>query len=130
VTSIDLPPGAAALPDVLGAVLGDPAPWPPGADPPSGAYAATLALSDDGAVRTGIWECTPGTFASSRDGVCELMHFVAGDATIVDERDGTRHEIGPGTVLFVPDGWRGHWEIRRTVRKTYAIAETRSHMTP
>ena len=117
------PAGGMGIDDVLAARLGEPSPWPPGADPPSGASAATLELSDDGRVRTGIWECTPGSFASSRDGFCELMHFVAGDATIVDERDGTRHEIRPGSVLFVPDGWRGRWEIRATVRKTYAIVQ-------
>jgi uncharacterized cupin superfamily protein len=123
-TSAQRPPGGAGLDDAATAALGEQVPWPPGADPPSGSRAATLELSDDGAVRTGIWECTPGSFASARDGFCELMHFVAGDATIVDERDGTRHEIGPGSVLFVPDGWRGRWEIRETVRKTYAIVTT------
>ncbi|HEY3612297.1 MAG TPA: cupin domain-containing protein [Gaiellales bacterium] len=123
-TADDRPRAGAGLHDVLSATLGAPAPWPPGADPPSGASAASLELSDDGTVRTGIWECTPGSFASARDGYCELMHFAAGDATIVDERDGTRHAIGPGSILFVPDGWRGRWEIRATVRKSYAMFQT------
>jgi len=43
-TPIDPPPGSAAVPDVLGATLGDPAPWPPDAEPPSGAYAASLGI--------------------------------------------------------------------------------------
>ena len=98
--------------------------WPPGVTPISGSpHASALELSDDGQVKTGIWECTPGVFPSRRDGMCELMHFVSGDATITDE-DGTRREISPGTVVFVPDGWRGTWEIRETVRKTYAIVST------
>ena len=123
-TPSDQPPAGRHIPDVLGATLGAPEPWPPGLDPPSGAQASTLELSDAGDIKTGIWECTPGSFPSRRDGVCELMHFVSGDATVIDERDGTRHWIGPGAVLFVPDGWRGRWEIRETVRKTYVIART------
>jgi uncharacterized cupin superfamily protein len=51
------------------------------------------------------------------------MHFVAGEATIVGD-DGVTHEIRPGTVLVVPDGWRGVWHIRTTVRKVYALWST------
>jgi uncharacterized cupin superfamily protein len=110
--------------DVLAAQLESLGPWPPGVDPIHGRpVAAGLSLSDDGQVSTGIWECTSGSFASRREGICELMHFVSGDATITDE-DGTRHEIRPGVMLFLPDGWCGVWEIRETVRKTYAIVKT------
>ncbi len=35
--------------------------------------------------------------------------------------DGALHEIGPGTLLFTPDGWRGTWHVRATVRKTFVI---------
>ncbi len=112
--------------DVLAASLDRLGPWPPGVEPLEGRpEAAALSLSDDGHVSTGIWECTPGVFPSRRDGICELMHFVSGDATIVDD-DGTRHEIRPGIVIFLADGWRGTWEIRETVRKTYAIVQTRA----
>jgi uncharacterized protein len=110
--------------DVRSVELAPLGPWPPGIDPYSGTpLAFGLELSDDGHVQTGIWECTPGSFPSRRDGICELMHFVTGDATIIDD-DGTRHEIRPGVVRFFPDGWSGRWEIRATVRKTYAIVRT------
>lgn len=74
-------------------------------------------------VELGVWEVTPGVFTGAKDGVCELMHFVAGSGTIIDE-EGVVTEIGPGVVLFCPDGWRGTWDVRETVRKTYAIAKT------
>jgi hypothetical protein len=110
--------------DVLTAQLESIGPWPPGIEPYSGRpQAAALELSDDGHVRTGIWECTPGSFPSQRDGICELMTFLAGDATIIDA-DGTKHEIRPGVVRFFPDGWQGTWDIRETVRKTYTIVTT------
>lgn len=70
--------------------------------------------------RSGIWECTPGRFESVRAGDTELMHFVAGAGTITTA-DGTVHEIRPGAVIIAPDGWRGTWDIRETVRKVYTI---------
>lgn len=77
-------------------------------------------LHRDGNGRSGVWECTPGRFDSARDGDTELMHFVAGAGTITSA-DGTVHEIRPGVVLVAPDGWRGTWDIRETVRKVYTI---------
>jgi uncharacterized cupin superfamily protein len=33
--------------------------------------------------------------------------------------------ITPGVVMLCPDGWSGTWDVRATVRKTYAIVKTR-----
>ncbi len=33
-------------------------------------------LHSDGRARTGVWECTPGSFDSARNGDTEVMHFV------------------------------------------------------
>ncbi len=77
-------------------------------------------LHNDAGGRSGIWECTPGRFESMREGDTELMHFVAGEGTITSA-DGTVHEIRPGVVLVAPNGWRGTWDIRETVRKVYTI---------
>ena len=79
-------------------------------------------LSDAGG-RSGVWECTPGSFDSVRNGDTELMHFLSGAGTITTV-DGTVHEIRPGVVLVAPDGWRGTWVIRETVRKVYTIWNT------
>jgi uncharacterized cupin superfamily protein len=77
-------------------------------------------LHSDAAGRTGVWECTPGRFESAREGDTELMHFIAGSGTITSA-DGVVHDIRPGAVLVAPDGWRGTWDIRETVRKVYTI---------
>ena len=77
----------------------------------------------DDHVELGVWEVTPGAFRTAKEGVCELMHFVSGAGTITDE-EGAVTEIAAGVVLFCPDGWRGAWEVRETVRKTYAIVKT------
>lgn len=83
-----------------------------------------LVLYADRYTEIGIWEVTPGVFPASKDGVCELMQFVAGSATITDATGETIVE--PGVVMFTPDGWTGTWTVHETVRKTYALHHTRS----
>ena len=85
---------------------------------------SVLELYDDGTTSAGIWACTPGAWPSSKDGIGELMHVVAGHGWIIDA-DGTRHEIRPGVTRYVPDGWSGRWEVDETVRKVYVITVTR-----
>ena len=75
-------------------------------------------------LEVGVWEVTPGSFKTAKDGISELMHFVSGSGTIVGD-DGTTTTIGPGVVLITPDGWSGTWHVRETVRKVYAIVPTR-----
>ncbi len=87
-------------------------------------YESWHVLSDDGRVELGIWEVTPGSFRGETDGIYELMHFVAGAGTIT-AADGEVTEIGPGVVMLCPDGWSGRWDVRETIRKTYAVVKTR-----
>lgn len=86
-------------------------------------YESWNVISDDGRVELGIWEVTPGSFRGSTDGVYELMHFVAGRGTITGA-DGLVTGIRPGVVMLCPDGWSGRWDVRETVRKTYAVVRT------
>ena len=85
---------------------------------------SVLELYDDGVTSAGIWACTPGSWPSSKDGIGELMHFIAGHGWIIDA-DGTRDEIRPGLVRYFPDGWSGRWEVDEAVRKVYVITKTR-----
>jgi uncharacterized cupin superfamily protein len=82
-----------------------------------------LELYNDGRVEIGVWECTPGEFPSVKDGISEEMLFLSGDATIIGD-DGTKHEASPGALIVTPDGWKGRWQIRETVRKVYTIWHT------
>jgi uncharacterized protein len=81
-------------------------------------------LHTEDRLQVGIWEITPGSFTTVKDGVSELMHFVSGSGTIVGD-DGITTVIGPGVVLVTPDGWSGTWHVRETTRKVYAIVPTR-----
>jgi hypothetical protein len=104
--------------DVLGAELADAGQMPGAA--PGTALTAELVLYEDERTQTGIWEVTPGVFDAVHGRYAEFMHFVAGDATITGA-DGQVGEVRPGVALTVAPGWRGRWEVRDTVRKTYVI---------
>jgi hypothetical protein len=80
-------------------------------------------LFDDGIVRVGVWECTPGSFPAAKDGITEAMVILAGRAT-VHSADGTSVELEPGTTIVSADGWRGSWEVHETIRKVFTIWKT------
>lgn len=102
-------------------VLGEPTPKPGAFEGRPMESSATL--YEDARTEAGVWECTPGSWNSSKIGVGELMHFIAGRGTITDE-DGTRHDFGPGSVHYYGDGWKGTWTVEETVRKVYVITKT------
>jgi uncharacterized cupin superfamily protein len=72
-----------------------------------------------GAVETGTWEATPGTFRRAiMDS--EFSHFLAGHATFVTD-EGQRFEFRAGDAAYFPPFSRGVWTIHETLRKTYCI---------
>ncbi len=77
-------------------------------------------LYADDVVESGVWEVTPGEFAGDKIGASEIMLVLKGEATITSE-DGTAIELRPGVSFVTPDGWRGRWHVRETVRKMYVI---------
>ncbi len=109
--------------DVMSAPLADAGRFP-GAEPGS-AHTGELVLYEDERMQSGIWEVTPGAFDAAHGAYVEFMHFVAGEATIT-AADGQVHEVRPGVALTVLPGWRGRWEVRETVRKTYVIVRDRA----
>jgi uncharacterized cupin superfamily protein len=82
---------------------------------------AVLFNGPDG--RCAIWECEPGVFAPVKDGRGSFGYIISGEATITDE-DGTSHELTAGSVVVLPYGWVGRWDIRTTIRTFYV------HITP
>jgi len=70
-----------------------------------------------------VWACDAGIYPRVKDKRGSFMYLLEGTGTIEDD-GGTRHELAPGSVLILPFGWSGHWNITRTVRKVYV------HTTP
>ena len=81
---------------------------------------SALVLHANGVFETGIWECTPGSWPSARDGYEEVCTYLSG-AGVVTDADGTEHVIAPGVTMVFRDGWRGSWTLTETTRKVYSI---------
>ncbi len=91
---------------------------------PHGAPSSTMRriqafTSDDGVVRTGTWECTPGTWRRSVFDP-EFSHFISGSATFVAD-SGQMVEISGGDAIYFPANSPGTWIVHETLRKTYLI---------
>jgi uncharacterized cupin superfamily protein len=96
---------------------------------PTGAPARVLAgdprtaehvLVVQAGLEIGVWEVTPGEFASAKPEAGEVMQFLSGEGTIT-HADGSVTRIAPGTVLVLEPGWTGTWRVSATVRKVYTI---------
>ncbi|GAA1830387.1 cupin domain-containing protein [Agromyces salentinus] len=68
----------------------------------------------------GVWEVTPGEFASAKPGSGEVMQFLSGEG-IITHADGSVTRIAAGSVLVLQPGWTGTWRVAATVRKVYTI---------
>jgi uncharacterized protein len=86
----------------------------------SGQLESSLELWGDAVTDTGVWECDAGEFTADRSGATEVCHIISGSGTVVGE-DGTSADIGPGTLLVLPRGWRGTWVVKEAIRKTYVM---------
>ena len=80
-------------------------------------------LFADAHVEVGVWECTPGTFPSRRDGFREAVTIIKGSGTLRDE-DGNETPLHPGAAVALPEGWVGEGDIEETVRKVYVVSYT------
>jgi uncharacterized protein len=116
-----LPASVAATDDDLLAM--DLAPTGPRAGADSGdPHTATRVLheSADGAISVGVWSCTPGGWEVTRRPDTEIIRLLDGHATITDA-DGTQRRVVAGTVVVLPRGWSGRWDVHETVRKLYVV---------
>jgi len=120
-------PDAPALPASIAAneadLLGPLEPSGPRAGADRGTPMTALrVLHRDGRIEVGIWECTPGGWSIERRGNTETVRILAGRGRITDV-DGTVRELFPGTVVVLPVGWSGRWDITETLRKLYVTVE-------
>ncbi len=110
-------------PTVTSIALEDRGPFgPPLGEPLDGAMnTAGLRIwqSEDGSVRTGLWECTAGRFRTRFEGEGEVIWVVGGTLTCLQD-DGPTTRLVPGDVMLFPPGWSGEWRIEGTLRKVLA----------
>ena len=70
-------------------------------------------------VERGIWQITPGTVTDVE--ADELFVVLSGRATVEFE-DGPALEVGPGSVVVLPEGAVTRWTVHETLRKVYQIS--------
>ena len=75
-------------------------------------------LDGNGRSETGVWECTPGSFAWSYD-THQSLYVVSGSAVVKVGRRSLKLE--PGSAVFFRAGTQARWTIKKTVRKLYTL---------
>ena len=81
---------------------------------------STQLIFNEGGIRTGVWECTPGGWPIENRDDTETASIVSGRGVITDA-DGAERQLTPGTVVTLPKGWSGRWDITETLRKVFVI---------
>ncbi len=79
--------------------------------------------SGNGKVRSGIWQSTTGAWVTEIVGYTEFCHIIEGAVRVTDQ-DGRINDIKAGDTFVMPDGFIGHWEVDRFVKKYFVIADT------
>ncbi|MFO1148030.1 MAG: cupin domain-containing protein [Alsobacter sp.] len=74
----------------------------------------------DGAIRTGVWEATPGETVSMKGETFEFCHILEGVIEITEE-GGTPITYRGGDSFVMKPGFRGVWKTIETVRKIYVV---------
>jgi uncharacterized cupin superfamily protein len=77
-------------------------------------------ISSANGIDVGVWECTPGGWPIENRPNTEVCFIVSGTGVITDA-DGTKRQLAPGSILTLPKGWSGRWDITSTLRKVYVI---------
>ncbi|MFK7939134.1 MAG: cupin domain-containing protein [Roseovarius sp.] len=81
---------------------------------------AVRELSNQAGIAVGIWECQPGGWPVVERPDCEVATILSGKGVITDE-SGAETVIEAGSVVTLPKGWTGRWDIHETMRKVYVI---------
>jgi uncharacterized protein len=83
-------------------------------------HTATRVLheSADGAITVGVWSCTPGGWEIVRRPDTEIIRCLDGHATITDA-SGAQRRLVAGSVVVLPKGWSGRWDVHETIRKLF-----------
>lgn len=80
--------------------------------------------SPDGNLLAGTWTSTPGKWHAFAD-KDEYCYIVSGHCALTHE-DGTRNEFSAGSSFFIPNGFRGFWEVIETTTKHFVIRNVAS----
>lgn len=75
---------------------------------------------DDGRIRAGLWEATPGRTRSIKGISWEWCTILSG-VVVITEDGGEPRRFGAGDTFVMKPGFVGTWETVETVRKLWVI---------
>lgn len=75
---------------------------------------------DDGRIRSGIWEATPGATRSIKDETWEYCTILSGIVELTEDGHAPRRFVAGDTFTMRP-GFVGTWRTIETVRKVWVI---------
>ena len=77
-------------------------------------------ISNANGIQVGVWECTAGGWPVVDRPNTEVASILSGKATITDA-NGNEVLLEAGSIVTLPKGWTGRWDVTETVRKVYVI---------
>lgn len=77
---------------------------------------------DDGVMTTGTWTSSPGKWVAFT-GKDEFCYIVDGHCRLISE-SGVVTDYKKGDAFFIPDGFKGFWEVIETTTKHYVIRKS------
>lgn len=75
-----------------------------------------------GAIRTGVWEATPGEYLSIKGDTFEFCYILEGVIELTEEGQPPRI-FKAGHSFVMKPGFKGRWKTIETVRKIYVAVE-------
>jgi uncharacterized cupin superfamily protein len=76
----------------------------------------------DGAIRTGVWESTPGSFRVAKNATYEFCHIIHGKVELgEDGKDIVTYRAGDSFVM--KPGFAGVWNTIEHVRKIFVTSD-------
>lgn len=98
----------------------EPAGQRPGADA-GNPQLGLLEITSEAPTQIGVWECEPGGWPVDNRPTTEVAHIISGLAIITDEATKVAHSVTAGSLVVLPKGWSGRWDVVDTLRKAYVI---------
>ena len=77
--------------------------------------------SDDSTITSGTWVSTPGKWIAFT-GKDEFCFIVSGHCRLISE-SGEVNNYRKGDAFFIPDGFKGYWEVLETTTKNYVVLQ-------
>lgn len=81
-----------------------------------------IAQTDDGVVRSGIWEVTPGAYRSIKGSTFEFCTILSGVSELIEDGKEPRRIVAGDSFVMHP-GFTGVWRVIETTRKLWVCRD-------